>query len=71
MILFPKVQTKLRDELNSVVGNPEDGTDSPRFPTFLDTQHMPYLQAVVKEVMRYVYCLTWLRQFSYMFYVVT
>lgn len=54
MLLFPDVQEKLREEIDTVVGSPERSSDSLRFPTFQDTERMPYLKAVIKEVMRYV-----------------
>ena len=53
MLLFPHVQDKLRAEIDSIVGRPDDFAKAPRLPTFNDTQKMPYLQAVIKEVMRY------------------
>lgn len=56
MILFPDVQKKLREEIDTVVGNPERSTDTLRFPAFQDTERMPCLKAVIKEVMRCVSC---------------
>ncbi|KAJ3558603.1 hypothetical protein NM688_g820 [Phlebia brevispora] len=53
MVLFPHVQEKLRTEIDSVVGDPDDKASLPRIPTFHDTQKMPYLHAVIKEVMRW------------------
>lgn len=53
MVLFPDVQEKLREEIDGVVGHPTE-TDgaAARLPTFQDTRKMPYLHAVIKEVMR-------------------
>jgi cytochrome P450 len=44
MAQFPEIQSRLRAEVSSVT---ED-----RMPTLLDTEKMPYLDAVAKEVMR-------------------
>ncbi|KAI6042970.1 cytochrome P450 [Pisolithus marmoratus] len=46
MILYPDVQDKVHAELDTVVGR---GT----LPTFADRQRLPYLQAVLYEVMRW------------------
>lgn len=46
MILFPEVQTRARQELDRVVGHD-------RLPTFGDREDLPYLSAVVKEVLRW------------------
>ena len=53
MVLFPDVQENLREEIDGVVGHPTE-TDgaAARLPTFQDTRKMPYLHAVIKEVMR-------------------
>ncbi|PSR85633.1 hypothetical protein PHLCEN_2v5362 [Hermanssonia centrifuga] len=55
MVLYPKIQHKLRDEIDAVVGAPSGEFDNTKanFPTFQDTKNMPYLHAVIKEVMRY------------------
>lgn len=47
MLLYPRVQNKLHDEIRSAVG---EG----RLPTFEDARRLPYLNAVIKETLRYV-----------------
>lgn len=54
MLLYPRVQDKLRAEIDGIVGHPDDPNCIVRSPTFQDTCRMPYLHAVIKEVMRYV-----------------
>lgn len=46
MVLYPEVQKKAQAELDSVVGRS-------RMPTFADLEHLPYMQAVVKEALRW------------------
>ncbi|KAF6761857.1 cytochrome P450 [Ephemerocybe angulata] len=46
MTLFPEVQAKARQELDSVVG-------SDRLPDLSDEEKLPYLRAVLKEVVRW------------------
>lgn len=46
MVLFPDVQKKAQAEIDSVVGNG-------RLPGFIDLPHLPYVNAVVKEVLRW------------------
>ncbi|KDR82192.1 hypothetical protein GALMADRAFT_276748 [Galerina marginata CBS 339.88] len=46
MVLYPRVQEKLRAEV-------EAATDSERFPTFNDVKNLPYLTAVIKETLRW------------------
>ncbi|KAG5352963.1 hypothetical protein C0989_011606 [Termitomyces sp. Mn162] len=46
MLLYPDVQKRARDELDSVVGNK-------RLPNFDDRPSLPYLEATMKEVMRW------------------
>jgi hypothetical protein len=46
MTLFPDVQKKAQAEINAVVG-----TD--RFPSFEDRDSLPYIEALVKEVLRW------------------
>jgi hypothetical protein len=46
MILFPEVALKAQTEIDAVVG-------SERLPTFEDRPHLPYINAVVKEVLRW------------------
>lgn len=45
MLLNPGVQKKAQDELDRVVGND-------RLPAFEDESSLPYISAVVKEIMR-------------------
>ena len=46
MILFPEVAIKAQTEIEAVVG-------SERLPNFEDRPHLPYINAVVKEVLRW------------------
>ena len=46
MSLFPEVQRKAQAEINAVVGNG-------RIPEFSDQDALPYVNAVIKEVMRW------------------
>jgi len=46
MALFPEVAKKAQAEIDAVVGND-------RLPTFADREHLPYVDALVKEVFRW------------------
>jgi len=46
MILYPDVQKRAQEELDSVVGRT-------RIPTFADFPHLPYIRAMVKEALRW------------------
>ncbi|KAJ3554391.1 hypothetical protein NP233_g12431 [Leucocoprinus birnbaumii] len=46
MLLHPDVQHKAQAELDSVVGHD-------RLPDFSDRSHLPYINAILKEVLRY------------------
>jgi cytochrome P450 len=46
MTLYPEVQRKAQAEIDSVVGNS-------RLPDFSDQDALPYVQAVLKEVLRW------------------
>lgn len=46
MVLYPEVQKKAQAEIDSVVG-------TSRFPTFADRENLPYVDALVKEVLRW------------------
>ena len=46
MGLYPDVQKKARAEIDAVVG-------SDRLPTYEDQQSLPYIDAIVKEVLRW------------------
>jgi len=46
MITWPEVQRRAQAELDAVVGRD-------RLPTFADAPHLPYLGAIVKEVLRW------------------
>ncbi|KAJ7146022.1 cytochrome P450 [Mycena epipterygia] len=46
MVLYPDVQTKLRDEIDTAVGHGQ-------LPRFHDIRNLPYLGAVIKEVLRW------------------
>ena len=46
MTLYPEVQRKAQTEIDQVVGNS-------RLPDFSDQDALPYVQAVLKEVLRW------------------
>jgi cytochrome P450 len=46
MTLFPEVQKKAQAEIDAIVG-----TD--RLPSFADRDSLPYIEALVKEVLRW------------------
>lgn len=46
MTLFPDVQRKAQEEIDRVVG-------SGRLPGFQDRENLPYIDAIVKEVLRW------------------
>ncbi|TFY58367.1 hypothetical protein EVG20_g8178 [Dentipellis fragilis] len=46
MIAFPDVQRRAQEELDTVVGHS-------RAPTFADFEHLPYIQATVRESLRW------------------
>ncbi|KAI0322765.1 cytochrome P450 [Amylostereum chailletii] len=46
MTMYPEVQRKCQEELDRVVGND-------RLPTFADRDSLPYLSAMIKEVIRW------------------
>ncbi|THU84092.1 cytochrome P450 [Dendrothele bispora CBS 962.96] len=46
VIQFPQVQARAHEELDRVVGHS-------RLPSFADIKHLPYIQALVKEVLRW------------------
>jgi cytochrome P450 len=46
MMMHPEIQRKAQAEIDRVVG-------SDRFPTFADQADLPYVDAVVKEVLRW------------------
>ena len=46
MILWPDIQKKAQDELDSVIGRD-------RLPTFEDRPRLPFVDAVYKETMRW------------------
>jgi cytochrome P450 len=46
MALHPEVVKKAQAEIDAVVGND-------RLPTFADREHLPYTNAVAKEVLRW------------------
>lgn len=47
MTLYPEVQKKAQNEIDSVVGHD-------RLPDWSDQQPLPYVDALAKEVFRYV-----------------
>jgi hypothetical protein len=46
MIIWPDIQKKAQDELDSVIGRD-------RLPTFVDRPRLPFVDAVYKETMRW------------------
>ena len=46
MVLYPDVMRKAQHEIDVVVG-------SGRLPTFADTPNLPYVRAIVMEVLRW------------------
>jgi cytochrome P450 len=46
MTLYPDVQRKAQEEIDHVVGNS-------RLPDYSDEDKLPYIQAVLKEVLRW------------------
>lgn len=46
MTLYPEVQEKAQEEIDRVVG-------FDRFPSFSDRVNLPYIDAMVKEVLRW------------------
>jgi len=46
MTLFPEAQAKARAEIDAVIG-------SDRLPSFADRDSLPYVEALVKEVLRW------------------
>ncbi|KAI9439111.1 cytochrome P450 [Lactarius indigo] len=46
MVAYPDVQRRAQAELDAIVGRT-------RIPTFSDFQHLPYIRAVVKEMLRW------------------
>jgi cytochrome P450 len=46
MTLYPDVQRKAQEEIDLVVGNS-------RLPDYSDEDKLPYIQAVLKEVLRW------------------
>lgn len=47
MLLYPEVQARGREELDRVVG-------SARLPEFQDRDSLPYITAILKELLRHV-----------------
>ncbi|KAF5369064.1 hypothetical protein D9758_002927 [Tetrapyrgos nigripes] len=46
MVLFPEVQYRAQDELDRVVGRS-------RLPSFADMKHLPYIVAIINELLRW------------------
>jgi cytochrome P450 len=46
LVLFPQVQRRAQTELDAVIGRD-------RLPTFDDRPHLPYIEALCKELMRW------------------
>jgi cytochrome P450 len=50
MAMYPEVQRKAQAEIDSVVGND-------RMPNFDDYESLPYVTAIMKEVLRWQVCI--------------
>lgn len=48
MLTYPEIQARAQKELDSVVGRD-------RLPEFSDRDSLPYLSAILKEVLRYYF----------------
>ena len=46
MLIYPEFQRKAQEEIDRVIGND-------RFPTLADQANLPYVDALVKEVLRW------------------
>ena len=46
MMVFPDIQRKAQEEIDRVIGQD-------RLPTFKDRNNLPYIEATVKEVLRW------------------
>ena len=46
LVLFPEAQRRAQEELDAVIGRD-------RLPTFDDRPHLPYIEAMCKELMRW------------------
>ncbi len=46
MIVYPETEKRAQAELDAVVGRD-------RLPSFADYEHLPYIRAMVKEVLRW------------------
>ncbi|KAF5368860.1 hypothetical protein D9758_002872 [Tetrapyrgos nigripes] len=46
MVLFPEVQHRAQSELDRVVGRS-------RLPSFADMKHLPYIVAIINELLRW------------------
>ncbi len=48
MCRYPKIQAKAQEEVDSILGS-----DWSRLPTFIDRSNLPYINAVVLELLRW------------------
>ena len=46
MVLYPDIQKRAQEEIDRVVGRD-------RLPSFRDYEHLPYVRAMVKEILRW------------------
>ena len=46
MVLHPETQRRAQAEIDAIVGRE-------RMPTFADRQHLPYINALIKELLRW------------------
>jgi hypothetical protein len=56
LVLNPSVQTRAQAELNAQIGSPTSATF--RLPTFSDRPHLPYIDAILKESLRWLTAVT-------------
>jgi cytochrome P450 len=55
MMLNPAVQATAQRELDALLStHPEDGQGPDRLPTYEDRARLPYIDAVMKEVLRWM-----------------
>jgi cytochrome P450 len=58
MAMYPEVQKKAQAEIDSVVGKD-------RLPDFDDRESLPYVSAILKEVLRWQVCISSALNLSY------
>ena len=54
MMLNPSIQSKAQAEIDALLSLHPDGLGPDRLPTYEDRPNLPYIDAVVKEVLRWM-----------------